>query len=409
MANKRLRVAIVHDWLIGGGAELVVLELHRMFPDAPIYTSFATDEWRKKLNGKVITGYLQHWPFSKLRKFIPFLRGWWFSGLDLVEFDLVISSSGAEAKFIKIGKGQSLVSSQQLTVPGAKKVANYQLPTTKYRDMKNPLHVAYIHAPTHYYWSRYNQYMRSPGFGFFDPLARLGLKILVGPMRRWDYRAAQRPDIIIANSFYTKAEINKYYKRNSTVIHPPVDVEYFSTPSTKYHLPNTKARKGFIITGRQTPYKRFDLAVAACTELGLPLKVTGDGPDNSHLKKIAGPTVEFLGKISREQLKTHLQTAEAFIFPGKDDFGVAAVEALAAGTPVIAFGQGGALDYVNSNTGLTFKRQTVASLSEALQKFKHQKFIHSEVRDQALHFSTDVFRNRVNEVVGLKNIKLVEE
>src|SRR5690606_11293261 len=124
-------------------------------------------------------------------------------------------------------------------------------------------HVSYIHAPTHYYWSRYNQYLKEPGFGVFDPLARIGLKFLIAPLRKWDYKAAQRPDVIIANSTHTKNQIKKYYKRDSKVVFPPVATEKFK-PSKQ------STRHGFVIVGRQTPYKRFDLAVKACTKLSLP-------------------------------------------------------------------------------------------------------------------------------------------
>lgn len=175
--DKPLKVAIVHDWLVGGGAERVVFALHELYPDAPIYTSYATKEWRERLHDKVVTGFLQHQPFPALRKSIPLLRIWWFTHLDLSAYDLVISSSGAEAKGIKVPEGT--------------------------------LHITYCHAPTHYYWSRYNEYMAHPGFGIFDPLARLGLKLLVGPLRKWDYAAAQRPDYLLANSEHSKAEIKK--------------------------------------------------------------------------------------------------------------------------------------------------------------------------------------------------------
>src|ERR1700760_4064725 len=189
------KVAIVCDWLILGGAERVVQEIHRMYPEAPVYASYATDVWRARLDDKVVTGWLQHWPFPQLRKFVPFLRIWWFGHLDLSEYDLVISSSGAEAKGIKTGP--------------------------------NTLHVNYCHTPTHYYWSRYNEYMEHPGFGRLDPLARWGLKLLVSPLRKWDLKAAQRPDIMVANSTHTQAEIKKYYGRDSVVVHPPVDIARF--------------------------------------------------------------------------------------------------------------------------------------------------------------------------------------
>lgn len=362
MVNKQLRVAIACDWLIGGGAEKVVHELHKMYPRAPIYTSYATNEWRRKLKGQVRTGYLQSWPFSSLRKFIPFLRSWWFSGLDLSQYDLVISSAGAEAKFVKKIR------------PGA-------------------IHVSYIHAPTHYYWSRYDDYLKNPGFGALDWLARLGLKILVGPMRRWDYRAAQRPHHLIANSNYTKDQIKKYYGRDSTVIHPPVDIDRFKLLNKSSIL-----RRGFVTAGRQTPYKRIDLAVAACTKLGLPLIVIGYGPEHKKLRKMAGPTISFTGKIPTKQVAEYFRSAEAFIFPGLDDFGIAAVEAMAAGTPVIAYKAGGALDYVSpGETGLFFNQQTVESLASVLENFRSDKFNSDKISVEAQNFSKanfdESFRN----------------
>lgn len=375
MKNEKLRIAIVHDWFVGGGAEKVVQELHHMFPEAPIYTSYCTNEWREKLDGKVVTGYLQNWPFPILRKYIPFLRGWWFSHLNLRDYDLVISSSGAEAKFIRVDR------------------TNYQLPTTSYRlNMRRPLHISYVHAPTHYYWSRYDEYLKHPGFGFFDPLARLGLRVLVGPMRRWDFRAAQRPDYLIANSNYTKNQIKKYYGRDSTVIHPPVDTERFQQDKS-YKLKAKSSRHGFVVAGRQTPYKRIDLAVAACTKLNLPLTVIGNGPEHKKLMAMAGPNVTFLTKVTDEEMSAHFQKAEAFIFPSVDDFGIVAVEALAAGTPVIAYQDGGALDYVNKTSGLLFREQTVGGLAKAIEKFSKLSFNHSLITKQAEKFSAKAFKD----------------
>jgi glycosyltransferase involved in cell wall biosynthesis len=357
-----MKVAIVHDWMIGGGAEKVVLELHRMFPDAPIYTSYCTDEWRKKLDGKAMTGYLQNWPFPALRKFVPFLRGWWFSHLNLKDYDLVISSSGAEAKFVRVKNSAK--------------------------------HISYIHAPTHYYWSRYDEYLKHPGFGFFDPLARLGLRVLVGPMRRWDFRAAQHPDYLIANSNYTKQQIKKYYRRDSVVIHPPVDIDRF-----KLLNKSSIKRSGFLIVGRQTPYKRFDLAVSACTKLNLPLTVIGNGPEHKKLMKLAGPTVNFL-QASDKEIPQYFASAEAFIFPGLDDFGIVAVEALAAGTPVIAYKAGGALDYITpGKTGEFFDNQTVESLAKVLEEFDGTKFDSDKVSQTTAIFSADNFRTQIKSVL----------
>lgn len=367
-----LKVAIVCDWLTGiGGAERVVLELHRMFPEAPIYTSQynpAAIDWFK--DADVQTTWLQKLPKS-LKKFLPVLRAWTFSHLDLSGYDLVISSSGAEAKGIKVSK--------------------------------NTLHVNYCHSPTHYYWSRYEQYMHRPGFGFFDPLARIGLKLLAEPMRRWDYRAAQSPDVIIANSTHTQAEIKKYYGRDSTVIHPPVDTERF-LPTTNYNpeqsrkdsqLP-TPPRRGLVAAGRQTPYKRLDLAVAACTQLGLPLTVIGNGPDHQKLRKMAGPTITFITDATDQDIPRYFAAAEAFIFPGTDDFGIVAVEAMAAGTPVIAYKKGGTLDYVMpGKTGLFFNQQTAESLTTTLKTFHQAQFDAHKIQHQAQKFNTAAFRHNL--------------
>jgi glycosyltransferase involved in cell wall biosynthesis len=356
---KDKRVAIVCDWLIGGGAEKVVLELHRMFPEAPIYASYATKRWRDELDGKVKTGFLQYWPFSRLRKFIPFLRAFWFSTRRLKNYDLVISATGAEAKGVK--------------------------------TRENQVHVSYCFAPTHYYWARYDEYIANPGFGKLNWLARLGLKALIGPLRKWDYKAAQRSDYMLSISSNIQKQLKQYYKRDSVIIHPPVDVEKFMTPTEKHGLPNV--RRGFVITGRQTPYKRIDLAVQACTQLNVPLIVIGRGPDNKRLKKLAGKTVTFLTNVSDRELPHYLQSAEAFLFPGKDDFGIAPVEALAAGTPVIAYKAGGALEYVvDGKTGLFFNKQSVESLIEAIQSFQAKRFSEVACQQKASEFSVENFK-----------------
>lgn len=356
MANKKLKVAIVHDWLIGGGAELVVEQLHKMYPDAPIYTSHCTNEWRKRLDNKVVTGWLQH--LGKIRKFIPFLRIWWFTRLKLDGYDLVISSSGAEAKGVK----------------------------TK------ALHINYCHAPTHYYWSRYDQYMKQPGFGKLDWLARIGLKILVAPLRKWDYKAAQRPDYYIANSTHIQAEIKKYYGRDSVVINPPVYFERFQKSENK-----NLSRSGFVISGRQTPYKRFDLAIQACVKLNLPLKVIGGGPDNTRLRSLAGPTVEFLGRAPDNELERVFASSEALIFPGLDDFGITPVEAIASGTPVIAYRAGGALDYIEpGKTGEFFIEPTVESLSDSLASFNGSSYDYQAIRAFAKNFTPATFQRKMN-------------
>lgn len=357
MAKKELKVAIVHDWLLGGGAELVVEQLHVMYPDAPIYTSYCTPEWRERLDNKVVTGWLQH--LGAIRKFVPFLRIFWFTRLDLREYDLVISSSGSEAKGIT-------------------------------RLKKDAIHINYCHAPTHYYWSRYDEYMKHPGFGKFDWLARIGLRLMLGPLRKWDLKASKRPDFMIANSTHIKNEIKKYYNRDATVIFPPINFERFQKPENK----NLK-RQGFVISGRQTPYKRFDLAIEACSELGLPLKVIGGGPDNQRLRSLAGRTVEFLGRAPDKELERVFASSEALIFPGIDDFGITPVEALASGTPVIASKAGGALDYVTKDTGVFFEPNNKDDLKKVLQNFNVNKFDHAKISAFADTFNNQVFATQM--------------
>jgi len=348
------KVAIVHDWLVGGGAELVVEQLHELYPAAPIYTSYATKEWRKRLDGKVVTGWLQ-W-LGPLRKFIPILRIWWFTHLKFDGYDLVISSSGSEAKGIKVPKGT--------------------------------VHINYCHAPTHYYWSRYDQYMKQPGFGAFDWLARIGLKLLVRPLRKWDYKAARRPDFIIANSTHIQHEVKKYYNRDSTVIHPPIYIERFQKSENQ-----KRKRQGFLIHGRQTPYKRFDIAIEACNLNEQLLTVSGDGPDHARLRKLAGHDITFLGKTSDTVAEQEFASAEALIFPGLDDFGITPIEAMASGTPVIAYRGGGALDYIlPGKSGEFFDEPTPESLAKVLKNFKPERYSHPAIAVFAQRFSRENFK-----------------
>jgi glycosyltransferase involved in cell wall biosynthesis len=365
------KVVIVHDWLLsgGGGAEQVVMALHKMFPEAPIYTSYATDEWRQRMDGKVVTGYLQRWPFSRLRKFLPVLRIWWFTHLDLSGYDLVISSSGnGEAKGIR--------------VPGG---------TT---------HICYCHTPTHFYWRHYDQYLKHPGFGVFNPLARLGLRLLVGPLRRWDKKAAQRPDYFIANSNHIKNDIKKYYGREATVIHPPVDVRRFNKAKSV-------ERQGFVTAGRQVPYKHTNIIIEACAELGVPLTVIGRGPQHKALVKQAGrlSSTLFPDDVSDTEMPNYIASAEAFLFAAFEDFGVTPVEAMAAGTPVIAYKAGGVLDYVKpGKTGEFFNQQTAASLAKAIENFRANKFKAVEISKVAQVFSPERFQSELEKFIE-KSVK----
>lgn len=364
----KLRVAIVCDWLTGtGGAERVVLELHKLYPAAPIYTSqydpngsiWYSDDWFS--GADIRTLWLQKLP-KRLKKFLPLLRAWAFSRLDLSEYDLVISSSGAEAKGVK-------------TRPDA-------------------LHINYCHSPTHYYWSRYDDYLKRPGFPRgLNWLARLGLRLLVSPLRQWDKRAAKRPDVMIANSTHTQAMIKRYYRRDSFIIHPPVDTRRFK-------LRGEVSRHGFVVAGRQTPYKRIDLAVRACSQLKVPLVVIGSGPDHKKLEKLAGRSVIFLTNVSDSQMAEHFQSALGLIFPNVDDFGITAVEALSAGTPVIAYRGGGALDYIQEGkNGLFFSPPSTKALIKTIELFQSKSFDSQKVAASAEAFSEQVFSDKMKAVI----------
>jgi len=362
-AIEPLKVAIVHDWMLLGGAEKVVEQLLEMYPDAPLYTSCMTDEWYRKLSHRtIVMGYLD-WPlFRKIRKFVPFLRQHWFGSLDFGAYDIVISSSGAEAKGINVPEGT--------------------------------LHINYCHAPTHYYWSRYEEYLQHPGFGRLDPVARFGLKLLLGPLRAWDYKAAQKPAVMVANSQHTAAQIKKYYGRDALVVHPPVDTARFAKKSESPRL-------SYVAAGRQTPYKRIDLAVLAATQLGVPLTVAGKGPEHERLVAMAGPTVTFATNVSDARMARYFQEAKGFLFPGIDDFGITPVEAMAAGAPVLAYQAGGALDYVTSGkTGLFFAEQSVDSVVACLQKAEKTKWAESTMVKKAAQFTPEKFRKNMGKVIS---------
>lgn len=358
------KIAIVCDWLYGGGAEKVVLELHQMYPDAPIYTSYCSPEWRKRLGDSVRTGYLQRWPFAKARKFLPVLRQHWYKRLRLSDYDLVISCTGnGEAKFVR-------------TRPDAK-------------------HISYCFTPPHFYWRKYNEYVKNPGMGRLDPIARLGLKLLVTPLRNRDYQAAQHVDEFISISRHIQADIKKFYGRDSTIIHPPVATSRFPDTPTK-HPSGVRA----VYWGRHVPYKRIDLAIAACNELGLPLTIIGTGPETSRLKQIAGSTITFSGFVADEKLPEFAAKASVFLFTSEEDFGIAPVEAMALGLPVIAYGAGGALDYVvPGKTGELFGAQTVNSLRQTLTAFKPSRYSTNDLTAQAMAFSPASFQRNIRKLI----------
>ena len=395
-----MKVAIVCDWLTNvGGAEKVLLEIHRLYPKAPIYTSkYLPSKINWFRDAEVRTGWLQIFP-TCLRRILGPLRVRWFSKLDLSEYDLIISVTGAEAKCVKATK------------PGAK-------------------HISYCHVPTQYYWQLYDAYVENPGFGILNPVVRFFFKLLVKPMREKDFEAAQRVDEFVTISNYAKDLIFKYYKREATVIHPPVEVDGFRGREGDSRTRVAPARRHgrsalilgrdlrtvleppfstpyYITTSRQVTWKRLDLAVKACVKLKRKLLVVGEGPEHRKLVKIAGNSefVKFLPLAQREELAKYLAGAKGYIFPSLEPFGIAPVEALSAGTPVIAFSEGGALDYiVNGRNGLLFEKQTVSSLVEAILKFEKMKFDRSEVEKSAREFSVERFDREIKEFVSEKTV-----
>lgn len=372
--NKHPKVAIIHDWLTTmGGAEPTVLAIHKLFPHAPLYTSVYDREAMPAFKDvDVRTTYLQ----SRLPKALrykhilwPTLRAKAFRKLDLSDFDILISSSSAEAKAIR------------KTRPGQ-------------------IHIAYIHTPPRYYWSHYEEFRREFKFGIFTPFIKPVIPYFVKKMRTLDRAATKDIDVFIANSTVTQQRIKTYYNKPSTIIHPPVQVAKFTPPPKG-------ARSGFILWGRHVPYKRFDLAIQACNQLGVPLTIIGTGPDSNRLKRLAGPTITFTGRIPDDELVQRAQQAEAFLFPNEEDFGIAAVEALAAGTPVIAYKKGGALDIVQEGeTGLFFTEQTVDSLVDALQRFKKLRahnptvFLPATLHRKAKRFDEGLFATKIQSIVA---------
>jgi glycosyltransferase involved in cell wall biosynthesis len=372
MAKLAPKIAIVCDWLTTyAGAEKVVVALGKAFPGAPIYTSVfepKSEAGKRAFAGHDIrTTYLQKLP-AKLRsrhQLFPLQRANAFRNLDLSEFDIIISSASAEAKAAR-------------TRPGA-------------------IHICYCHTPTRYYWSHYKEYLAEPGFGkTMNAAVRVALPALVRIMRRIDLRAVKGVDYFIANSSVVAERIKKYYGRDSTIIHPPVAMDYFR------NLDITGKRHGFVASGRQVPYKRQDLAITACNELKLPLTVFGEGPEHERLAKLAGPTIT-LRSYNAADLAKALASAEAFLNPQDDDFGIVQVEALAAGTPVIAYAKGGALDtVVDGKTGVLFKEQTAASLADAIERFRGMGFDHAAIHKRGEAFSEERFIAEIKGFVAEK-------
>lgn len=354
-----LRVAIVHDWMVSlGGAERVVDSLLKLFPQADVYTSVYDPKKLTLFKDKPIrTTFLRHWPLAKRKhQLFSAIRPLAFESLDFKDYDLVISSSSAESKGV-------------IT------------PT-------ETLHVSYIYTPTRYYWSGYEDYLDSPGFGILNPVVRLIMPRLVKKLRVWDYAAAQRPDYLVGISKTVAGRIKQYYGRESKVIYPPVSIDKFSN--------NSGNSDYFLVVARLVSYKRVDLAVRACTKLGKKLIVAGSGPELKNLKRIAGKNVEFILKPTDKEVAKLYARAKAFIFSANEDFGITPVEAMAAGCPVICYGKGGATETViDGKTGVYHEKQTVSNLEEAIRKFEKTSFDKADLYARAREFSEERFLKQI--------------
>ena len=356
-----MKVALAHDYLIqAGGAERVLAALHRIFPDAPIFTTIADPMVTETLlPGAVIrTSWMQRLPGLRrhFRKYVLFYPSA-IESLDLSGFDLVISSSSAFAKGV-------------VTAPGG-------------------FHLCYCHTPMRFGWNA-GDYAEREEWG---RAVRWVLPQVTGRLRRWDQRTASRVDLYVANSSVVAERIARCYQRPARVIHPPVEVNRIT--------PGGAQADFFLVVSRLVAYKRVDLAVEAFTSMGRPLVVIGDGPARPALERRGGPTIRFLGRQPDDEVGRYLAACRGLIFPGEEDFGIVPLEANAAGRPVVALEAGGALDTViPGRTGVYFRRQSVDALWGAVRACETTVWDPGLIRQHAESFREEVFRERILALVG---------
>jgi glycosyltransferase involved in cell wall biosynthesis len=361
----RLRVAINHYWFNGyGGGERVVEALAEIFPQAHFFSLLAGEvHTLPAIEGRLTTSFVNRIPGATRwhRHFLP-LYPFALEQFDFSDFDLVISSESGPAKGI-------------ITPP-------------------QTCHICYCHSPMRYIWDMYHQSRKS-----MNPVTRAMFSASAHYMRLWDLSTAARVDHFIANSRFIAARIRKCYRRESTVIHPPANVSagYIASQIEDYYL----------VVSRFVPYKRVDLAIEACNRLRRRLQIVGDGPEYKRLRKVAGPTIEFLGRLDESALHEIYARCRALLFPGEEDFGLVPVEAQSHGRPVIAYGRGGALETVMADladdddtancSGVFFGTQTAESLCEAMQRFERSesRFRPQFIRNSVERFSLERFKAEI--------------
>lgn len=374
------RVAIVHYWFLGrAGGERVVEEIARLFPTADIFTLFASEDVLAAcLPGRKVTvSWLQRIPGARrYHRHLLALQPYALEQFDLSQYDLVISSESGPAKGVLTGL--------------------------------RCCHICYCHSPMRYLWDLSEQYTRQ-----MNPLVKPIFSAVAHFMRIWDVSSSSRVDYFVANSNFVKLRIAKYFRRDSEVIHPPVDTAkgWISDSPKEYYL----------VAGRLVPYKRVDLAIEACNLLSRQLIVAGDGPLVRTLKKRAGSTVKFVEKVSDEELFRLYANARALIFPGEEDFGIIPVEAQSCGRPVIAYGSGGILETVRGiwsaaefhreATGVFFGRQTVDDLVSTIKDFEtiESSFVPARIREHVMQFDSSVFRSKLASYVAAAMGQFAEE
>jgi glycosyltransferase involved in cell wall biosynthesis len=367
---SELRVAIVHYWFVGrAGGERVVEAFAEIFPQADIFSLVADPAKLAPIlqQRKLRTSFLQRVPGArKFHRHFLFLQPLALEQFDLSEYDLVISSESGPAKGV----------------------------ITSARTC----HICYCHSPMRYIWDMYPEYRRAMGF-----LVRPIFSLTAHYLRLWDQASANRVDYFVANSRFIASRIRKYYRRESAVIHPPVDVS----------AGEISGRQGgyYIAIGRLVAYKRFDLAVAACTKLGRRLKIIGAGPEETVLRRMAGPTVEFLGSVSDAELRENLAGCRALLFPGEEDFGIVPVEAQSFGKPVVAYASGGVLETVRgvypneaeleNPTGIFFREKSLSGLTKAILQFeaREHEFRPELIREHSQQFDRAIFKQRISEFI----------
>ncbi|HEU0051504.1 MAG TPA: glycosyltransferase, partial [Patescibacteria group bacterium] len=357
-----MKVALVHDYLIqDGGAERVFLAMHELFPEAPVFTLFFNPEHVHESFRKmdVRASRLNRFPFAQThyQLYLPFMAEA-TEAMDLSGFDLVLSSSSSFAK--------GVISPSEAT------------------------HICYCHTPTRFLWEERSHYVRDLRYPTF---VKWFLPGYLHRLRQWDRIAAERPDAFVTNSRTSRERIRRYYQREAEVIPPPVDVSRISV--------SRDPGAYWLAGGRLVPYKRFDLIVQAFAKLNLPLKIFGEGPERENLERLAGPKTEFLGHVD-DQVKVQLyEHAIGFLYPQIEDFGITAVEAMAAGKPVIAYGRGGATEtVVHGVTGLHFDWQCWEDIGNAVMRFDASRFDPQTIRAHAEQFSKERFQERMRQFIA---------